>query len=533
MWRFLSVSPSLFSPFSVSTADRCGAPCSFGETLPLPPQVPLVVEGGGVKRVPCWVCKGSGLELGFGKGHGNRVIQCLVGVDGRPGEKQGERQGRPAGGAFFREAFNDDSTSAPPSRTASSTTGSLQSSRESALLSWKGHLGDSFDSLNRGSLLDPAESRNVVALVGITGSGKSSTGNTMSYRPGKKEGFREVLARSARLGARRAKVPSGDKAVGEKKRVDGDGDGGRPSSLLDFDLDSAGVPLPTKLSSTADHGQLELTTLSTRPERNRRFAVATNSLTSVTKSTTYRDYSYRGVPYRVIDTPGLFDTNRSPSEVRQELRDFRIYARYGVAAFVLVLPTGRITQEHARALEAMEDVLGPDFARHAIIVFTSALTEKPGQRLLTRDVILEEVNKLPRGHFLRVLVGRAGGRVLGVDNRQEPHRFTSQVLLNQGVLDVLEANGGRRFEIGEEGEKNEEREGQDELKDEKDIGVDARKKMGGGRIRGLFSFGSSDSARSRKENDRQGLDRGNHDHSRDKCVDSLKKLIEICGSGKS
>ncbi len=55
--------------------------------------------------------------------------------------------------------------------------------------------------------------------------------------------------------------------------------------------------------------------------------------------------------FRVIDTPGLQDTNRASSEIEKELAQFAKLAPHGVAAFVIVVPFGRITPEHEGAIK--------------------------------------------------------------------------------------------------------------------------------------------------------------------------------------
>lgn len=180
--------------------------------------------------------------------------------------------------------------------------------------------------------------------------------------------------------------------------------------------------------------------------KNRKFAVA-GSLTSVTKSAAYRDYNFRGVPYRVIDMPGLADTNRDVSTIRDEMHAFAKYSPHGVAAFCIVLPKGRITHEHEEALQRVNRIFGDDLEKHAILVLTHAMSSPPNSALLTREMILEEIDKLPKDHFLRELVERVNFRVVGVENNQEPHKSVSQILLNQAVLEVLEANNGKTYDV--------------------------------------------------------------------------------------
>ncbi len=126
---------------------------------------------------------------------------------------------------------------------------------------------------------------------------------------------------------------------------------------------------------------------------------------------------------------------------------FAKYAHHGVAAFVIVLPRGRITSEHEEALRRINRVFGSDISKHAVIAVTHAMTPGPNSSLMTREMILEEVDKLPENHFLRELVEKVNYRVVGVENYLEPHKSISQVLLNQAVLDVLEHNGGKTFDV--------------------------------------------------------------------------------------
>ena len=67
--------------------------------------------------------------------------------------------------------------------------------------------------------------------------------------------------------------------------------------------------------------------------------------------------------------------------------------------------------------------------------------------LMTRDMLMEEVDALPPEHFLRRLVAKCGYRLVGVENKVETHRARSQLLLNQAVLDVVAANDGERFDV--------------------------------------------------------------------------------------
>ena len=240
---------------------------------------------------------------------------------------------------------------------------------EKRLLEWGGR-GPTLERLNRGDLHDLKEERKVVALVGITGSGKSSTGNTMM-----------------------------------------------------------------------------------KGTHSRYFKVQ-DSLTSVTRSVSSRDYEFQGIPFRVIDSPGLYDTNRSTADLNEEFAEFSSFARHGISCFLIVLPKGRITPETERSLVMARKLFGKGLDTHGAVVFTSCLGSDEGvgsrRQLITRDVLIEEINKLQSDHFLRKLVYDVDLRVVAVENKLEPFRNVSRFALHQMVLDIEKANNGKRFFISEE-----------------------------------------------------------------------------------
>mmetsp|Transcript_28971 Transcript_28971/g.35765 ORF Transcript_28971/g.35765 Transcript_28971/m.35765 type:complete len:356 (+) Transcript_28971:197-1264(+) len=235
--------------------------------------------------------------------------------------------------------------------------------KEKRLDDWNG-TGYTVGKLNRGDLHDVENHRHVIALIGVTGSGKSSTANTM--------------------------------LAGAHKRY---------------------------------------------------FQVA-DSLTSVTRSVNFRDYEFQGVPFRIIDTPGFGDTNRPKGEIDKEIRDFSKFSRHGISCFFLVLPKGRVTEESEEILIRAKELFGDDFLKHAVLVFTHGLgNDKVGMKrnLLTRDILIEEINKLEKNHFLRELVEQIDFRVMAVENKLEPYRELSKFRLHKAVLDVEKANGSNRY----------------------------------------------------------------------------------------
>ena len=175
-----------------------------------------------------------------------------------------------------------------------------------------------------------------------------------------------------------------------------------------------------------------------------------DSISSVTRSAAYKDFNPTGtgalsrIPFRVVDTPGLQDTNRSPQEIETELLKIRALSPHGVSCFIVCVPMGRVTEEHERALKELSVLLGDNFSSHAMLVITNAIDAD--KKLLYRDQLLAKVAALPSSHYLRRFLELCGWRMVGVENTLEPGRSVSMLRLQQGVIDTLEANGGRRFQ---------------------------------------------------------------------------------------
>lgn len=155
------------------------------------------------------------------------------------------------------------------------------------------------------------------------------------------------------------------------------------------------------------------------------------------------------LPWRVVDTPGLCDTNRPGSAIAGELARLSRLAPHGIAAFVIVVPRGRLTAEHERALGDVVAVFGRGSLAHAIVAVTSATdnSENAGG-LMSRDALLEEIAALPLEHFFRRLVADVNERVVPVENRLDTQRQISRMMLHQRVLGLEDALGGARFMLG-------------------------------------------------------------------------------------
>ena len=144
------------------------------------------------------------------------------------------------------------------------------------------------------------------------------------------------------------------------------------------------------------------------------------------------------VLFRVIDTPGLHDTNLGPESIKLEYEQLAKMAPHGVSAFVVCVPHGRFTQEQEETLKDLVTIFGHGLVQHAVVAVTHAMEKN--KRLLDRTELFDEISKLPPKAFLRRFVEDASDRVVGVENRLEPHRTQSTRRLHQAVLECLAAN---------------------------------------------------------------------------------------------
>ena len=145
-----------------------------------------------------------------------------------------------------------------------------------------------------------------------------------------------------------------------------------------------------------------------------------SAIMSVTKAVSYRDYCFYRRPCRVIDTPGLSDTNRSRDEIVEELDRFKAFAPNGLSAILVVIPHGRFTPEQEGAIRDIHKMLGPTGVKHSMVVFTHCLDRKNKQQVMRRDELLDEVSQLPRTSALRKLIHDCSHRVVPVENILEP-----------------------------------------------------------------------------------------------------------------
>jgi hypothetical protein len=121
------------------------------------------------------------------------------------------------------------------------------------------------------------------------------------------------------------------------------------------------------------------------------------------------------VVWWAIDTPGLCDDEREPESLLEEIERCVAVAPDGVDAFVLVFSAaGRVTAEELAAVDALKSRFGARaFTDRLLVVFTH------GDALeADRSTLAEYLEDAPAA--LAALLGLARGRVMQCDNRAPP-----------------------------------------------------------------------------------------------------------------
>lgn len=140
----------------------------------------------------------------------------------------------------------------------------------------------------------------------------------------------------------------------------------------------------------------------------------------------------KDVPVAVIDTPGLFETDRTKENIVREILQCVKLREPGPHAFALVVPIGRMTQEDQDTNDLIEAKFGPRVWDYTIVLFTHGdrLNEKT-----INDVITESDEKL------RNFIRKCGGG-FHVFNNKDPQDQAQVTTFIAKIQTLVALNGG-------------------------------------------------------------------------------------------
>ncbi|XP_062341228.1 GTPase IMAP family member 7-like [Osmerus eperlanus] len=140
-----------------------------------------------------------------------------------------------------------------------------------------------------------------------------------------------------------------------------------------------------------------------------------------------------GRPISVIDTPGLFETNRKEKEILREILKRVKLQEPGPHAFVVVVPLGRLTMEDQETNLRIEAAFGPHVWDYTIVLFTY------GDRLEGKsinDVIASSDSNL------RDFIRKCSGGFLVFDNKNADKSGDQVSRLLEKIDTLVALNGG-------------------------------------------------------------------------------------------
>ncbi|XP_037333113.1 GTPase IMAP family member 7-like [Pungitius pungitius] len=144
----------------------------------------------------------------------------------------------------------------------------------------------------------------------------------------------------------------------------------------------------------------------------------------------------RDVPVSVMDTPGLFETDRNEAVIVRDILKCVKLHEPGPHVFVLALAVGRMTQEDQNTNRLIEEMFGPRVWDYTIVLFTYG--DRLGQKKIN-DVISESDGNLR--NFIRKCSG--GFHVFDNKSPEDQDQVTSFV---SKIETLVALNGGGHYD---------------------------------------------------------------------------------------
>ncbi|XP_048883087.1 GTPase IMAP family member 9-like [Brienomyrus brachyistius] len=136
----------------------------------------------------------------------------------------------------------------------------------------------------------------------------------------------------------------------------------------------------------------------------------------------------------VVDTPGLFDTEKPDEMIKKEMIKCIQFSCPGPHAFLVVMQLTRFTNEEKMCVEALQEIFGEEAKKFMIILFTR------GDDL--EDQTIEEF--VENGETsLKEVIRKCGGRYHVFNNRDMSNRAQVKELLD--IIDGMTAMNGGGF----------------------------------------------------------------------------------------
>ncbi|KAB0375526.1 hypothetical protein FD755_012169 [Muntiacus reevesi] len=149
---------------------------------------------------------------------------------------------------------------------------------------------------------------------------------------------------------------------------------------------------------------------------------------AVTKTCQKASRKWKGRELLVVDTPGLFDTERTQDKTCKEISQCVLASCPGPHAFILVLKLGRYTQEEQETVALVKNLFGKAAMKYMIILFTRR--DELGDQSLSDFLKHADVN-------LRSLLQECGDRRYAISNSGNTEQAEKEAQV-QELLELID-----------------------------------------------------------------------------------------------
>ena len=153
-----------------------------------------------------------------------------------------------------------------------------------------------------------------------------------------------------------------------------------------------------------------------------------HNLKSGTKKCKAETKSVSGRSITLIDTPGLFDTDRSEEEMKPEIVSCITECAPGPHAFLIVLKVEKYTKHEQEVIYKIQEYFSEEAFKHATVLFTH------GDQLPEGETIEKLVSE---NKPVEDLVKKCGGRCHVIDNKYWKDKPKNEYRSNQFQVEEL------------------------------------------------------------------------------------------------
>ena len=164
------------------------------------------------------------------------------------------------------------------------------------------------------------------------------------------------------------------------------------------------------------------------------------SASSVTAQTQYNETERFGKRLVVVDTPGLFDTNRTEHETLVEMSKWYSLVSPGIHAIILVVQVGRFTEEEQKTVDFFMKVFGEDLKDYLVVVFTHK------DRLDDENITVNDfVQTMDESSNLRRLIDASKGRYTAIGYKGKMEERTMEVKQILSMIEEIAGKDGKNY----------------------------------------------------------------------------------------